>query len=126
MNRLSDNSIFRLVSRIAAPVPTWAEFEAADADRKTEIRRQWKNANTDEAVRLCIRAGRQEQIANEQAGNAERLAWAQRRIDYIKKHAPWTLKYPPGTFRAPDDGFDHDVLSSGFEDYTSNPKQSAT
>jgi hypothetical protein len=55
------NSIFRLASRIAAPLKTWAEYEAASPDQKTEIRRQWKNANTDESARLCIRAGRVEQ-----------------------------------------------------------------
>jgi hypothetical protein len=74
------NRLFRLVSRIAAPLKTWAAYEAASPDQKTEIRRQWKNANTDESVRLCIRAGRVEQAPEVVRPTAEfetRLTYAE-------------------------------------------------
>jgi hypothetical protein len=56
----------------AAAVPTWADYECSGDVRKTEIKRQWRNAwRDDEAQKLLYRAARIEREAHQKRIDAE-------------------------------------------------------
>jgi hypothetical protein len=62
-------------TRSLLALPTWADYEVSGAVRKSEIKRQWRNAwRDDDAQRLLLRACHIEHAEAEQKREAERAA----------------------------------------------------